>query len=407
MKIIICWALSIISVAPCKGQKTATELLRQALAEQGNPEYRDNEVTLLPSAAEKYADLLQCIDSARHFVHLEYFIFRRDSVGNAFLHLLHKKVNEGVEVRLLIDAYGNYKSPIAMKQEHLDSIRALGIDVQIFDPLHFPWIQNMLHRDHRKIVVVDGKVAFTGGMNIADYYERGTERTGRWRDMQIRLQGPVVNEFESIFAQIWHKTTGEELDSLKYCNKAEAAGDKLVSVVNREPKKLSRKMRKAFVSALDVAQREVRIVNPYPTNTHSVRRAMKRLLRRGVRLQIMVSSSMDNRITPEVVAIEMKRMMRRGAEVYYYEGGFHHTKVMMVDDELCSIGTANFDGRSLRYDYEVNVFVFSPQTTLQLNTIFNADLQNSVLLTPNNFKQRFTLRRRFIGRLFQPIKGLL
>ena len=166
-------------------------------------------------------------------------------------------------------------------------------------------------------------------------------------------------------------------------------------------------MRKAFVSALDVAQREVRIVNPYPTNTHSVRRAMKRLLRRGVRLQIMVSSSMDNRITPEVVAIEMKRMMRRGAEVYYYEGGFHHTKVMMVDDELCSIGTANFDGRSLRYDYEVNVFVFSPQTTLQLNTIFNADLQNSVLLTPNNFKQRFTLRRRFIGRLFQPIKGLL
>lgn len=399
--------MSIISVAPCKAQTTATELLRQTLAEQGNPEYRDNEVTLLPSASEKYADLSLCIDSARHFVHLEYFIFRRDSVGNAFLHLLHRKASEGVEVRLLIDAYGNFKSPLAMKKEHLDSIRGLGIDVQMYDPLHFPWIQNMLHRDHRKIVVVDGKTAFTGGMNIADYYERGTERTGRWRDMQIRLQGPVVDEFENIFAQIWYKTTGEELDSQKYCHKTESAGDKLISVVNREPRKLSKKMRQAFVSALDVAQHEVRIVNPYPTNTNSVRRAMKRLLRRGVKLQIMVSSSMDNQITPEVVAIEMKRLMRRGAEVYYYEGGFHHTKVIMVDDELCSIGTANFDGRSLRYDFEVNVFVFSPQTTLQLNNIFNADLQNSVLLTKDNFKQRFSLRRRMLGRVFQPIKGLL
>ena len=193
--------------------------MRQALAEQGNPEYQGNEVTLLPSASEKYADLFHCIDSARHFVHLEYFIFRRDSVGNALLNLLHRKVNEGVEVRLLIDAYGNYKSPLAMKQEHLDSIRNLGIDVRIFDPLHFPWIQNMLHRDHRKIVVVDGKAAFTGGMNIADYYERGTQRTGRWRDMQIRLEGPVVDEFESIFAKIWEKTTGEVLDSLKYCSR--------------------------------------------------------------------------------------------------------------------------------------------------------------------------------------------
>ena len=406
--------MSIISVAPCKGQtdsqtKTkATELLRQALAEQGNPEYQDNEVTLLPSASEKYADLFQCIDSARHFVHLEYFIFRRDSVGNALLHLLHRKASEGVEVRLLIDAYGNYKSPLSMKREHLDSIRNLGIDARIYDPLHFPWLQNMLHRDHRKIVVVDGLAAFTGGMNIADYYERGTERTGRWRDMQIRLQGPVVDEFESIFAQIWKKTTGEVLDSLVYRANTDAkVGDKVVSIVNREPRKLSRQMRKAFVSTLDVAQREVRIVNPYPTNTHSVRRAMKRLLRRGVRLQFMVSSSMDNRITPEVVSIEMKRMMKRGAEVYYYEGGFHHTKVMMVDDELCSIGTANLDGRSLRYDYEVNVFVFSPETTSQLNEIFNADLQNSVLLTPNNFKKMFPLRRRVVGRLFQPIKALL
>ena len=398
------FALLLVVCQHVCGQTASSQALHALVREQGNPLYEHNEVRLLPSAKEKYADMFAAIRLARRYVHLEYFIFRQDSVGTELLDILAGKAREGVEVRLLIDAYGNYKSPCPMRREHLDSIRQRGIKVDLFDPIRFPWLPNMYHRDHRKIAVVDGLVAYTGGMNVADYYQRGTERTGEWRDMQVRLEGPVVDEFESIFAKIWEKTTNEHLDSLRYHADPQTLGGKDIVVVNREPGRLSRQMRKAFVATLDAAQRYIRIVNPYPTNTRSVSRAMKRAMKRGVRLQLMVSASSDNRVTPEVVAIQMKKMMQRGAEVYYYEGGFHHTKVMMVDDEFCTIGTANLDGRSLRYDYEVNAFVFSPETTRQLNLIFDRDLRQSQMLTPENFKERFSLRRRVVGRVFQPVK---
>lgn len=408
------------------GQSATDRVLHDLVEEQGNPFYRQNRVTLLPSAREKYADLFAAVREARHFIHLEYFIFRQDSVGSELLNLLAEKAAQGVEVRLIIDAYGNYKSPCPMVETDIDDIRRQGIMIDFFDPIRFPWIPNMLHRDHRKIVVVDGKAAYTGGMNVADYYLKGTKRTGKWRDMQIRLDGPVVDEFERIFAKIWENTTGEHLDSLIYRDNDSSSVVSLslvsdsvsqesglssqeadVVVVNREPRTSNRQMRQAFASAIDAAQSEVRIVNPYPTNVRMVRRAMRRALKRGVRMRLMVSGTSDNRVTPEVVAVQMKKFVRRGAEVYYYDGGFHHSKVMTIDGAFCNVGTVNFDGRSMRYDYEVSVFVFSPSTTAQLDAIFDADLRESEQLTSENFRRRFSLKRRFIGRVFQPLKSLL
>ena len=387
--------------------QTSTELFRSALIKQGNPEFDSCQVTLLPSAREKYEDVFAHIRRAERFVHLEYFIFRLDSIGSELIHILHEKAQQGIDVRLLLDAYGNWKAPTPITSGQIDSIRSLGIKMGIFDPPRFPWIQNMLHRDHRKIVVVDGQYAWTGGMNVADYYLHGTQRTGTWRDMQARFEGPVVNEFERIFLRIWERTMKEHLDVETYKADSLTYGNSVVSIVNREPRLSNRQIRQSYVEALRAAHSEVHIVNPYPTNTHSVRRAMKKALNRGIRLQIMVSANNDNRITPEVVAIQMKKMMKRGAEVYYYEGGFHHSKIMTVDDEFCCVGTANLDGRSLRYDYEVNAFVFDTEITRQLNDLFDKDLKKSQLLTPKNFKQRFSLKRRFIGRMFQPLKGLL
>jgi len=223
----------------------------------------------------------------------------------------------------------------------------------------------------------------------------------------------AVDEIERIFARIWERSAGEALDSLRYARRevsqrdSTAGGGTVVSVVNREPRRSNRQIRQSYVAVLRTARNEVRIVNPYPTTTHSVRRAMKRALRRGVRMQIMVSSFSDNRIVPEVIGIQMKKMMKRGAEVYYYEGGFHHSKLLTVDGEYCSVGTANLDGRSLRYDYEVNAVIFSPEVTQTIDSIFVCDVEHSRLLTPQNFRERFSFGRRFVGRLFQPLKGLL
>lgn len=396
------------------------EALHHALVAQGNEAYENCSVTVLPSAQEKFDDMLSAIAQARRFVHVEYFNLRNDSIGWELLHLLERKAEEGVEVRVLIDAFGYRNERNTLTSAMKDEVRSHGVQLVVFDPMRFPWINHALHRDHRKIVVVDGQLVYTGGINVADYYLRGKRRVGKWRDTHMRMEGPVVAAYQQIFARIWEQTTREHLDSLVYRaqepltvfhglrpDSTPSAGGKSVVVVNREPGKLSRRMSRAYVAMLDAARDEVRIVNPYPMNVKTVRRAMYRALERGVRLRIMVSATCDSPIVPDVVAIEMKKMMNRGAEVYYYEGGFHHSKIMMVDGSVCTIGTANLDARSMKFDYEVNAFIFDPYTTKELNDIFSADLSVSHLLTKENFKRRFPLKNRISGRVFAAVKGIL
>lgn len=377
---------------------------RQTLQAQGNPEFGGNKVELLPSASEKYERMFQSIREAEHYVHVEYFSVTHDSVGSTFMDLLEQKARQGLEVRLVIDGYGNVKSPYPMSEERKASLTAAGVRWAFFDPFNFPWLNHIKHRDHRKIVVVDGREVFTGGMNVAKYYITGTEQSGLWRDMHIRLMGPVVDEYERIFEGMWQKVTKEVMDTVRYRNAWQMAGGSVISVVNREPGRLSKAIRQAYVSALDSAQREVRIVNPYLTNVRSVRRAIRRTLKRGVTVKIMVSGTCDVSLTPDVMAIEMKKFMKRGCQVYYFDGGFHHTKVMTVDGEYCTVGTANLDGRSLLFDYEVNAFIFDAGVTEQLNAIFDEDLKQSELLTPENFKRRFSLGHRILGRVLVPLR---
>lgn len=383
----------------CFGQS-----LRQTLFAQGNPEFYGNRVELLPTATEKYERMFQSIREAKNYVHVEYFSVTHDSVGSSFMDLLEEKARQGVEVRLIIDGYGNMKSHFPMTKGRKQSLTEAGVRWALFDPIRFPWFNHIRHRDHRKIVVVDGREAFTGGMNVARYYITGTKRSGQWRDMHICLRGPVVDEYERIFERIWQKETREEMDTLRYRNAWQTAGETTISVVNREPGRLSKAMRKAYVAALDAAKHEVRIVNPYPTNVRSVRRAIRRALKRGVTVKMMVSGSSDVTLTPDVVAIEMKKLLKHGCQVYYYDGGFHHTKVMTIDGEQCTIGTANIDGRSMLFDYEVNVFVFDAGVTTLLDAIFDEDLKQSELLTTENFKERFSAGHRMVGRMLTPVR---
>lgn len=385
----------------------ASVVLRRRLAAQGNHESAASRITLLPSASEKYDHMFHSIRKAQRYIHIEYFKFLNDSVGNVLMHLLEKKAREGVEVRVLIDDMTNRRAKRPWPRQKIDSLRSVGVHVDTFDPFTFPWLNHMYHRDHRKIVVIDGCKAYTGGMNVGDYYLTGTARSGPWRDMHMCLEGPVVSEFQRIFAFLWYQVTGVLLPHQQYLPTVPATVDAIpVTIVNREPGRLSERMRQAFVAAIDGAQHEIRIVNPYLTNVRSVRRAMRRALKRGVRLRIMVSGSSDVKITPDVIAIEMKKMMDRGAEIYYFDGGFHHTKVMTIDGTHCTVGTANIDGRSMLFDYEINAFIFNRDITARLDSIFDADLRQSQLLTPENFKQRFPLGHRVTGRLFTPLRSV-
>ena len=197
-------------------QLSSVELVLNFMKEQGIPITVGNQVHLLPSGREKFEDLFEEIRQAKHHIHLEYFNFRNDSIANALFDLLAEKAEEGVEVRALFDAFGNWSNNQPLKKKHIKEIRSRGIDLVKFDPINFPYINHAAHRDHRKIVVIDGKVGYTGGMNIADYYINGLPKIGQWRDMHTRIEGPAVNELQEIFLGIWNKETKQNVGGKDY-----------------------------------------------------------------------------------------------------------------------------------------------------------------------------------------------
>ncbi len=383
-------------------------IVREIFRQKGFPFYEDNEVKLLPTGREKYDDLFGCVQSARRFIHMDYFKFQQDSICRALFDILAHKAGQGVEVRVVYDSFGNRYSDLPLTDSYLDSLRTAGIQIEEFDRVRFPWINHLRHRNHHKIAIIDGEAAYTGGMNVADYYLHGKPSVGEWRDMHMKVRGSMVNGYERVFEDMWWRATKERLDSTRYLTQPFPAGHTSMAMVERIPKKSGKVIRKTYCIAIDHADNIIQIVNPYPTLVKSIRKSLEHALARGVRVQIMASTKSDGPVTPDVVGQEMHKLMKKGAEVFYYDGGFHHSKVMMVDGLFCTVGTANLDARSLRFDYEVNAFIFDRQVTSQLQDIFYRDVHaHCTLLTPENWKYRFPLKRRISGRVFSSIKGFL
>ena len=359
---------------------TSDSLVLHFLEESGIPISDNNKVKLLKSGREKFIDLFEAIRQAKHHVHLEYFNFRNDSIANALFALLAEKVKEGVEVRAMFDAFGNWSNNQPLKKRHLKKIREQGIEIVKFDPFTFPYINHAAHRDHRKIVVIDGEIAYTGGMNIADYYINGLPKIGTWRDMHMRIEGDAVNDLQEIFLTIWNKETKQNIGGEIYFPQHEDSTNIVVAIVDRTPKKNSRMLSHAYAMSIYSAQKNVHIVNPYFVPTSSIKKALNRTIDRGVNVTIMVSSASDIPFTPDAALYKLHKLMKRGATVYMYNGGFHHSKIMMIDDLFCTVGTANLNSRSLRYDYETNAFIFDKKTTAELNTMFRNDIEHCTCL---------------------------
>lgn len=387
---------------------TSDTIMLRFLSEQGIPISNNNRVILLKSGREKFTDLFRAIRQAKHHIHLEYFNFRNDSIAGELFRLLAAKAKEGVEVRAMFDAFGNCSNNKPLKKKHLKMIREQGIEIVKFDPIKFPYINHAMHRDHRKIVVIDGTTAYLGGMNIADYYINGLPKIGEWRDMHMRIEGGAVNELQKIFLNIWNKETKQNINGEAYFPIPEAQSDSsnmTVAIVDRVPKENSSILRHSYVAAINSAKKNLRIINPYFVPTSSITKALKRSIDRGIDVRIMVSSASDVPFTPDAALYKLHKLMKRGATVYMYNGGFHHSKVMTVDDTFCTVGTANLNSRSLRYDYETNAFIFDRGITAELNQMYKNDVKQCTQLTPEFWKKR-SVWRKFVGwfaNLFTPV----
>ena len=368
------------------------------MSEYGIHFTKGNEVKLLMSGKEKFADMFEAIRQAKSSVHLEYFNFRNDSIAGLLFDILREKRKEGVEVRAVFDGFGNDSNNQPLKKTHLKALHEDSIEIYEFDPIRFPWVNHIWPRDHRKIVVIDGEIGYTGGMNVADYYLVGTEQVGEWRDMHCRIEGPAVNELQDIFIRFWEKLTKEKLTDEKYFRGTEA-GNKMVGIATREPHTTNKIMRQFYISALDNAKDSVKIVNPYFCPTSSVIKALKRCAERGVKMDIIMSSRYDVPLVPDVVYYNLRKLMKRGAKIWRYRPGFHHSKIMMVDGKYCTVGSTNLDARSLRFDYEINALIIDKDVTRQLDDKFIEDTKKCDLLTEEEYKRSRSTWKRFRGWL--------
>lgn len=399
-----------VLMAATSAAQTSDSLIVNQLREEGITFSDNNSVALLKSGQEKFDDMFTAIRQARNSIHLEYFNFRNDSIASLLFGLLAERAANGVEVRALFDGFGNDSNNRPLKRSHLDSIRSRGIEIYEFDPLRFPWINHVFHRDHRKIVVIDGCIAYTGGMNVADYYITGTEEVGRWRDMHCRIEGEEVNTLQRIFLRMWKRVTGQTVDGPQYFRGGDAsaftglkpdtcatAGRKTVGIINREPRTTNAIIRKFYTDAINDAQDSIKLINPYLTLNRKLKRALKNAVKRGVKVEIMVSEKSDIPLTPDCVFYNVHKLMRHGVDVWIYRDGFHHTKTITVDGRFCTVGSANLNARSLNFDYEENAVIIDPCTTKELDMMFEEDKASSFKLTEEKWDKWRSPWKKFVG----------
>ena len=393
-------------IASLANAVTSDSLIVGKLREAGVKFSCNNSVTLLMNGQEKFDDMFSAISQAKSSVHLEYFNFRNDSIASRLFEILVRKAREGVEVRALFDSFGNSSNNRPLKKRHLEELRSHGVEIYEFDPLRFPWVNHVFHRDHRKIVVIDGKIAYTGGMNVADYYIKGTKQVG-----ECRIEGDEVNTLQSILLRIWTKTTKQNVQGAKYFrgfrgadyitglkpDTCATAGHKMVGIINREPLTSNKIIRTFYINAINEAIDSIKIINPYLTLSSALKRALRNAVKRGVKVEVMVSAHSDIPLTPDCVFYNVHKLMKHGVDVYIYKPGFHHTKVIMVDGKFCTVGSANLNARSLRFDYEENAVIIDRCTTKELSDMFDADKKQSFRLTPHTWNEFRTPWKKFVG----------
>ena len=407
----LCSAQDSISLAHNQTKESSDSTIVNLLRGKGIRFSHNNSVTLLMNGQEKFDDMFQAIRQAKKSIHLEYFNFRNDSIAGLLFDLLAQKAQEGVKVRALYDGFGNSSNNKPLRKRHIKEIRANGIEIFEYKPVKFPWVHAIFNRDHRKIVVIDGQIAYTGGMNVADYYIKGTEVVGSWNDMHCRIDGDEVNTLQAIFLKMWNKVSGQKIHGAEYFrakrqnylvddlkqDTTATAYSKMVGIINREPHISKDIIRYFYVNAINAAQDSIKLISPYFTLSPKLKKALKKAVKRGVKVEIMLSTKSDIPLTPDCGFYNAHKLMKAGCHIWMYTPGFHHTKIIMVDGKFCTVGSANLNARSLRWDYEENAVIIDPQTTKQLTDLFDKDKADSFLLTEKKWREWRTGWQRFRG----------
>jgi len=379
------------------------ELASMLIKDIKSPLTRYNKVKLLLNGEEKFPELIACLEKAKHHIHLEYYIYEQDEIGTAIIELLIQKAREGVEVRFIYDDFG---SP-SIKRKTEKRMQEAGIEIYPFSKVHFYLLANRInYRNHRKIVIIDGQTAFTGGINVSDKYINNKKGKLFWRDTHLRIDGPGVYYLQYLFLTDWNFCCCRNLkpDQLYYAADVTQKEDMYVQIVGSGPDSEQPAVLFSILQAIYLAKKEIIITTPYFIPGDNIMDALRIAASSGLSVKLLVPGKSDSRIVNAASKANYHDLLKAGVEIYLYQKGFVHAKSMITDGKLSMIGTANMDYRSFDLNFEVNAIVYDVAFAEKLRKVFFEDIKHAKKINEKIWNNRafyYKLADR-VARLFSP-----
>jgi cardiolipin synthase len=368
-----------------------------------SPITKCNETTILTNASDTYEAIMRELEIADNHIHMEYYTIRSDNIGKQFQRLLIKKALQGVKVRLIYDGVGSYE----LDKQFLAELKEAGVEFRSFLP---PWFalfdKRINYRNHRKIVIVDGKVGFVGGINIGDEYLGHDPRMGFWRDTHIRIKGDAAYYLQHTFLRDWDFVSGERLtEAVRYFPPHDCPWHEQVQIISSGPDTNWDGILEMFFAALTSATRRIYITSPYFIPDTSIAIALKTAALSGVDVRVILPGVADSKFVKWASLSYVDELMQAGVRFYQYKQGFVHAKVMIIDRLFATVGTANMDMRSFFSNFELNAVMFDEKTIDRLEVDFVNDIKHSKEMISSEFEQRsrFQKSMEVFARLLSPL----
>ncbi|TXD08295.1 cardiolipin synthase [Staphylococcus haemolyticus] len=380
------------------------DLIRMLLNKQDAFLTEDNHIDLFTDGNKLYEKVIEDIYNAKNYIHLEYYTFELDGLGHRILDALETKLKEGLEVKILYDDVGSKKVRMS-KFHHFES---LGGEVEAFFASKFPLINfRMNNRNHRKIIVIDGQVGYIGGFNIGDDY-LGLGKLGYWRDTHIRVEGDVIDALQIRFILDWNSQAHRpqfEYDDKYFPKKRQHKGKSAIQIASSGPAFDLHQIEYGYTKMIMSAKKSIYMQSPYFIPDQSYINALKMAANAGVDVHLMIPCKPDHPFVYWATFSYAAELLNSGVKIYTYQNGFIHSKVMMIDDEICSVGSANMDYRSFALNFEVNAFIYDEEIAKEIRVAYEDDIKKSKLLTLEKYNNRsLSIKvKEDIAKLVSPI----
>ena len=344
----------------------------------GPPILTGNRVAHLENGAEIFPAMLEAIRQAKRTINFETYIYWSGEIGREFVDALSERARAGVEVQVLMDWVGSQR----IDESLLDELRGAGVKVERYHPLKWYHLARINNRTHRKLLVVDGQVGFTGGVGIADNWAGNADSPEHWRDSHYRIEGPAVAQMQAAFLDNWIKTTGAVLQGEGYFPALESAGDAEAQVFTASPSGGGDSMLLMYLLAITSAEKTIDLAAAYFVPDELTRAALVSARRRGVRLRIIVpGTQIDAEVVRKASRANWGALLEAGADIHEYQPTMFHCKTLIVDRQLVSVGSTNFDNRSFRLNDEANLNIYDPAFAERVTAVFEQDLQRARRIT--------------------------